>query len=306
MMTVHALIVAPDAPGGIRMGEVADPEPTPHQALIDVHQVSVNHGDLLTGVRPPGTVLGCDAAGVVTRPAADGSGPSVGARVMVFAIGAWAQRLAVSVDDLAELPASVDSASAAAVPLAGITALRTLRAGGPILGRRVLITGASGGVGRIAVQLAALGGAHVIASVGSAPRGAGLTELGADEVVVGLDEVDRPVDLVLENVGGPHLAAAWSLLAPGGSLQSIGWASGEPVVFAPYSTFALGAARTLSSFGDATEVGADLATLVSLLADGRLVAEIGWRGPWDRVAEAADALAGRRVAGKAVLDVERW
>jgi NADPH:quinone reductase len=305
-MTVRALVVDPDAPGGIRMGEIADPQPRPHQALVDVHHVSVNHGDLRTDVRPPGTVLGCDASGVVTRPAADGSGPSAGTRVVVFAVGAWAQRLAVSVDDLAEVPASVDLADAAAVPLAGITALRTLRAGGLFPGRRVLITGASGGVGRMAVQLAAHGGAHVIASVGSAARGEGVAKLGAHEVVVGLEDIDQPVDVVLDNVGGSQLVTAWNLLAPGGSLQSIGWASGEPAVFPPYSTFALGPAKTLSSFGDAAAVGADLATLAGLLADGKLVAQVGWRGPWDRVTEAAQALSGRRVAGKAVLDVEPY
>jgi NADPH2:quinone reductase len=305
-MSVRALVVAPDASGGMRMGEIADPQPQPHQVLIDVRHVSVNHGDLRTDVRPPGTVLGCDASGVVVQAAADGSGPAVGARVVVFVAGAWAQRLAVSVDDLAEVPASVDLADAAAVPLAAITALRTLRAGGPLLGRRVLITGASGGVGRVAVQLAALGGAHVIASVGSAVRGEGLAKLGAHEVVVGLEDLDQPVDLVLDNVGGAQLVAAWNLLAPGGSLQSIGWASGEPAVFPPYSTFALGTAKTLSSFGDAADVGADLATLIGLLADGKLVAEVGWRGPWGRITEATEALSGRRVAGKAVLDVEPY
>ncbi|GAA1299791.1 hypothetical protein Psi02_63280 [Planotetraspora silvatica] len=177
------------------------------------------------------------------------------------------------------MPVPTDLADAAALPLAGITALCTLRAGGPILGKRVLVTGASGGVGRMAVQLAALGGAHVIAFVGSPVRGEGLAGLGAHEVLVGLDGVDKPVDLVLDNVGGSQLVSAWNLLAPGGGLQSIGWASGEPAEFPPYSTFALGPARTLSSFGDAANVGPDLATLVDLLTAGRLTVGIGWRGP---------------------------
>jgi NADPH:quinone reductase-like Zn-dependent oxidoreductase len=91
----------------------------------------------------------------------------------------------------------------------------------------VLITGASGGVGRFAVQLAAHAGAYVISSVGSAARGEGLAQRGADEVVVGLDGLDQPVDVVLDSVGGPQLVVAWRLLAPGGSLQSIGWTSGS-------------------------------------------------------------------------------
>ncbi|MCT9933249.1 zinc-binding dehydrogenase [Planotetraspora sp. A-T 1434] len=301
-MGVGALVVNSDA-SGMRMGEIPDPVPQPNEALVDVRHVSINHGDLRVDVRPPGTVLGCDASGVVARAAADGSGPAAGTRVVAFSVGAWARRIAVGTNELAEVPASIDLAHAAALPLAGITALRTLRAAGPILGRRVLVTGASGGVGRMAVQLAAHGGAHVIASVGTAERGEGLAALGAHEVVVGLDGIDRPVDLILDNVGGPQLVAAWGLLAPGGNVQSIGWVSGEPAVFPPYSTFSLGAARTLSSFGDASDVGPDLATLVDLVATGALVIEVGWRGPWDRVDEAADALAGRRLAGKAVLDV---
>ncbi len=62
-------------------------------------------------------------------------------------------------------------------------------------------------------------------------------------------------------------------------------------------------ARTLSSFGDASDPGPDLATPVGLVASGELVVEIGLREPWERVARAFAALAGRRVAGKAVLDV---
>jgi NADPH:quinone reductase len=76
----------------------------------------------------------------------------------------------------------------------------------------VLIIGASGGVGRIAVQLAARTGAHVIASVGSSARGAGLSELGAAEVVIGLEGVPGPVFGVLDSVGGPQLANALGLL----------------------------------------------------------------------------------------------
>lgn len=79
--------------------------------------------------------------------------------------------------ELAVLPDAVDTGTAAALPVAGVTALRALRGLGPLLGRRVLITGASGGVGRFAVQLAARAGAHVIAAVGSAARGAGLSAL---------------------------------------------------------------------------------------------------------------------------------
>ncbi|MCT7356709.1 zinc-binding dehydrogenase, partial [Streptomyces sp. 15-116A] len=177
----------------------------------------------------------------------------------------------------------------------------SLRAAGLGPGKRVLITGASGGVGRFAVQLAARAGARVIASVGSEARGAGLAELGADEVVIGLRGIDGPVDIVIDGVGGPQLVEAWRLLAPGGSLQSVGWTSGEPAVLPPYAT--VGPAKSLTSFVIEGNAGADLATLAELAAEGALTVELGWQGSWERFDEAAQALRGRRVPGKAVLEV---
>ncbi|WP_078901274.1 zinc-binding dehydrogenase [Actinacidiphila yeochonensis] len=301
---MRALVVDPGVPGSLRLGTAAEPRPAPDQLVLDVRHISLNRGEVaFAGQRPAGTVHGYDAAGVVVRAATDGSGPPVGARVAAFGAGAWAQRMAVDTTAVAEVPARVALSDAAALPMAGVTALRTLRSRS-VLGRRVLITGAAGGVGRYAVQLAALGGAHVIASVGSAARAEGLAELGAHEVVVGLDGIDRPVDLVLDSVGGAQLVAAWELLAPGGDVRNIGWASGEPAVFAPYSLFSVGPSRTMSTVGDIDAFGPDLATLLEFVAAGKLSPEVDWRGSWERVADAAQALLDRRIAGKAVLDVE--
>ncbi|MFI1397556.1 zinc-binding dehydrogenase [Streptomyces sp. NPDC020681] len=304
-MSVRALVVDPSAPAAVRPGEVADPVAGSGQVLLDVHYASLNYGDLndaKSGRVPPGAVLGSDAAGVVVQAAADGSGPAVGTRVVALQPGAFAERIAVDVNALAEVPEQVGLAEAAALPVAGIAALRSLRSGGLGPGKRVLVTGASGGVGRFAVQLAAHAGAHVIASVGSAPRREGLVKAGADEVVIGLAGIDRPVDVIIDSVGGPQLFEAWQLLAPGGSLQSVGWTSGEPAVFEPYST--IGPAKSLTSFiNDLSAPGADLAELVRHVADGSLSVDLGWQGPWEDVAEAADALRSRRVRGKAVLRV---
>jgi NADPH:quinone reductase len=303
-MSVQAVIVDPEAPDALRIAEVAEPTRGPAEVLIEVHHVSLNHGDLndaRSGRIAPGGVLGSDAAGVVSEPARGRSGPPVGARVVALARGAFAERIAVDVDSVAEVPDSVDLAEAAALPVAGLAALRALRAVGSLLGRRVLITGASGGVGRFAVQLAARAGAYVIASVGSLARAEGLAERGADEVVVRLDGLDQPVDVVVDSVGGPQLVAAWRMLAPGGNLQSIGWTSGEPAVFPPYST--IGPPKFISSFLNQGDAAEDLSTLVRLVADGSLSVEIGWRGPWKQFAEAVNLLGGRRVNGKAVLDL---
>jgi len=301
---MRALIADPSATAAVRLADVAEPVVGPGHVVVEVHHVSLNYGDLndaRSGRVPPGAVLGSDLAGTVVRAAADGSGPAVGVRVVALTSAAFAQHAAVEVSALAEVPESVDLAEAAALPVAGVAALQALRAAGAIQGKRVLVTGASGGVGRFAVQLASNAGASVIASVGSLARGQELALAGADEVVVGLKGVHPPIDLVLDNVGGPQMVAAWELLAPGGTLHSIGWTSGEPAVFPAYST--VGPPKSLTSFLIGGEPGADLATLVQLVAEGLLNIKIGWRGPWEQVAQAAEALVGRRVSGKAVLDV---
>ncbi|MGC4878679.1 zinc-binding dehydrogenase [Micromonospora sp. DT43] len=302
---MRAIVAAPDAVDGFRVAEVPDPVPGPGQVLVEVRHAAVNAGEVRhVDAWPVGSVLGHDAAGHVLRGPEDGSGPRAGDRVLAFGPGAWAQRAVFEVDSVAVVPPAVDLAEVAALPMVGLTALRTLRASGPLRGRRVLVTGASGGVGRVAVQLGRHAGAYVLAAVGSAARGEGLAALGADEVIVGLDGGVAPVDVVLETVGGAQLVTAWGLLAPGGVLHSIGWASGAPAVFPVNSTFAPGAARTLRSFGDTSAPAADLALLVDLVARGVLRAPIGWRGSWQRLGEAVGALRERRVPGKILLDLD--
>ncbi|KAB1979170.1 zinc-binding dehydrogenase [Streptomyces triticiradicis] len=274
--------------------------------MVDVSHASLNYGDLndaRSGRVPVGAVLGSDAAGAVVQAAADGTGPAVGTQVVALTSGAFAERVAIDVGALAGIPKNLEPAQAVALPVAGVAALRSLRAAGLGPGKRVLITGASGGVGRFAVQLAARAGAHVIASVGSATRREGLAEAGAGEVLIGLEGLQRPVDVVIDSVGGPQLVAAWNLLAPGGSVQSVGWTSGEPAVFPPYAT--VGPAKSLTSFVIEGDAGADLAVLTELAAEGAVTVEIGWQGSWDRFNEAAEALRGRRIPGKAVLEVAR-
>ena len=290
----------------MRFADVEEPVAAESEALIQVRATALNFGEVhfIDHMRKPGEVPGWDAAGVVVQTAADGSGPPVGSRVVgLHGAGGWAERRAVPTENLAVLPDSVDFGPAAALPVAGVTALQSLRALGPVVGRRVLITGASGGVGRFAVQLAARAGAHVIAAVGSTARGAGLTALGATEVVVGLADVAEPVSGVLDNVGGPLLAEAFSLLDDGGSLQSIGMASNQPSTIDFEVERRTGVRKRLEPFTVRTPFGPDLAYLVELLAAGELDPQIGLRTSWNDVSEAAEALLDRRVAGKAVLDV---
>jgi len=305
---MRALVYDPGAPHGLRLGEAPDPEPGPGQALVRVAATSLNFGEVtyLSQTQEPGGVAGWDASGVVAAAAADGSGPPAGTRVVTFGwSGGWAELRAVGTGDLAVLPDGVDHRAAAALPVAGVTALRALRRLGPILGKRVLVTGASGGVGRFAVQLAARAGAHVVAAVGRPERGAGLAELGAAEVVSGgLADVREPVAGVIENVGGPLLADAYVRLAPGGLAVSIGKASLEPTTIDFEQARHVSPGARIEAFVVAgSGFGPDLAYLASLVAAGDLDPQIGWSGDWDRAAEAAGALLSRTVSGKAVLDV---
>ena len=304
---MRAVIYDPDARANLRLADVDEPVVADSEALIEVRATALNFGEVhfIDRMRKPGEVPGWDAAGVVLQAAADGSGPPVGTRVVGFdGAGGWAQRRAVPTENLAVLPDSVDFGQAAALPVAGVTALQALRRLGPVVGRRVLVTGASGGVGRFAVQLAARAGAHVIAAVGSAARGAGLTDLGAAEVVVGLANVTEPVFGVLDNVGGQLLAEAFSLVADGGSAQSIGMASNQPTTIDFEAQRQIPGHRRLEPFTVRTPFAPDLAYLVNLLADGEIDPQIGLRTSWTDVSEAAEALLDRRVAGKAVLDVD--
>jgi NADPH:quinone reductase-like Zn-dependent oxidoreductase len=271
-----------------------------------VAAVSLNFADVafLRNRLAPGAVPGFDASGVVLVAATDGSGPPAGTRVVTFGwSGAWAEQRAVEPAELAVVPDTVELEVAAAIPVAGVTALRALRQLGSLVGRRVLITGASGGVGRFAVQLAARAGAHVVASVGSPDRAEGLSALGAAEVVVGVDGISEPVYGALDNVGGRTLADVYALLEPGGSVQSVGIASLEPTTIDFEEARLRGGDTRIEAFAVGPGFGPDLEFLVGLVAAGELDAQIGWRGSWEKAADAAAALLGRQVRGKAVLEV---
>jgi NADPH:quinone reductase-like Zn-dependent oxidoreductase len=304
VVTMRALVVDHSAPGRLTLAAVPDPVPGPDEVLVRVAAISLNYGELpkTDDDTPAGTIPGWDASGIVEQPAASGRGPRPGDRVVTFGWTAgWAELRAVHVDELAVLPDGVDFAQAATLPVAAVTALRALRRADVRPGRRVAVTGASGGVGRFAVQLAHLAGAEVYALVGSPARGEGLAGIGADHVITGVDEIGAPVDILIDNVGGPLLADLLGHVAPDGVVISVGAASGEPTALSPYQL--IGGRISLIGFQRGADSAADLAYVADLVADGRLEAPVDWQSGWEKAGEAVAALLGRRIRGKAVLTI---
>lgn len=303
---MRAIVATAEGPSWTERRELPPPAPAADEALIAVRAFAVNRGELTLVRRRDGWQPGQDVAGEVIQPAADGSGPQAGERVAGLAEWhGWAEQAVVPTRRLAAIPDGVGFAAAAALPMAGTTAANLVRLGGPLLGARVLVTGASGGVGHLAVQLAALGGADVTA-VARAERADAMRAYGAAAVVAEAEDAEGPFDLVLESAGGRSLDAALASVAPAGTVLVFGNSSREPstIDFTAFFGHEEATIRSYFSARHEADAGRLLAMLLDLLAAGRLRVEIGFEGSWDRLNEAMDGLSERRFAGKAVLTVD--
>jgi len=304
----RAVVVDPEAPGRLVIRPVPDPVPDRAEAIVRVRAISLNRGEVRRStMAPAGWRPGWDLAGHVERAASDGSGPKVGARVVGFLPeGAWAERVAVPTHALAELPEKVTFSQAATFPVAGLTALHALAKNGQILGKRVLVTGATGGVGDFAVQLARLAGAHVTASARRADQAPALRQLGAHEVTIGDDIPPSPkYDLVIESVGGRTLGTALAALERGGVCVTLGVSASTEVTFDARAFFGAGRSQ-LYGFYVFAELGNEpaaigLRRLADLVAAGQLAPHISVERPWSEIAQVAADLIARKYPGKAVL-----
>jgi len=225
--------------------------------------------------------------------------------------GAWAELAAVPTDAVAELPEGVSFEEASTLPVAGLTALYALEEGGNLLGRSVLVTGASGGAGQFGLQLARAAGAHVIGLVRRKEHAGMVEEAGAHEVVV--DESGRaageqgPYHLILESVGGEVLGNALSMLAPGGTCVSFGTSASPEVQFDARSLYLTGGARLYGFilFHEvlARPASGGLDRLPPFVPDGRLRPRVEVEAPWTEIGEISRRLIDRGYAGKAVLRI---
>lgn len=303
--------------------EVPDPVPGAGQVLVRVHAAGVNPYDWhfaagqplvarpmmggLGGPRPQ--VRGADLSGVVVA-----AGPGVtefapGDEVFGFGSGGTFAELAVAeADEIAHRPADLTHVEAAALPMAAVTALQFLRAAGLTAGQRLAVTGAGGGIGHFAVQIAGAWGARVTGVCGT-HNVAMVRELGAADVVdhtrADFTEGDERYDVVFTNAGRYPLRALGRVTAPGGVvLVNDGSRDGlfgsmpdmlaAPLVsrFSPYRVVNVEASRS----------GADLAVLAGMVADGTLLPVVSATFPLERALEAMQLVAGQgHVRGKLVV-----
>jgi len=303
-----AVVNTPNGKDPVEVREVPDPQPAVNETLVEARAFSLNRGELrLFQIRAEGWRPGQDISGVVMRAAANGSGPAAGTRVVCLTDWeGWAERAAVPSHRMAALSDNVSYGAAASLPVAGLTALRTLRHGAPLLGKRVLITGAAGGVGNLAVQLAARSGARVTAVVGGADRAKVLDGLGAAEIVTRIEDAQGRFPLILEAAGGTSLTAAIERVEAKGVVVIYGNSSGEqtPLDFRMFGEHQNARLQGFHYFTSEPEekFGADLALLVSLVADGSLKPRIV-EHDWHEIPAAGARLLGRGIAGKAVFRI---
>ena len=309
-------------PEALEYLDVAKPEPGPNELLVKIRAAAVNPLDyhymrgspylmrLAAGIgRPNDQRMGVDFAGVVAAVGDEVTDFAVGDAVFGASSGAFAEYLVISEDrSIAAKPDNVGFDEAAAIPIAAVTALQAIRDHGRLqAGEKVLINGASGGVGTYAVQIAKALGAdvHGVCSTRNVEM---VRALGADHVFdykkEDYTESDNEYDLIVDMVGNHALMANRKVLRSQGRMVLVGGPKGDWV--APLVP--LVKAMTLSLFVD-QEIGAmlaqlsgdDLDYLAGLMADGRVSSRIDTHYPLSETPEALRYLETQRARGKVII-----
>ena len=313
--TMRAVVVDHAAPGRLAIKPVELRDPDRDEVQVKVTAISLNRGETRRAVQQaePGWRPGWDFSGVVEIAAADGSGPKAGTRVVgLLPNGAWAERANCRSHAVAALPDAVSDAQASTLPVAGLTALHALRQGGLLLGRKVLVDGASGGVGHLACQLALAAGAIVWGHARREEHRAQVAVWCGGRAIVGGDlgaaKGEGPYWLILDSVGGSALSAALGMLAPNGTCVTFGVSEAGTASVESRPFFGTGGARLygLTLFHELMSVeraGVGLALLAAEIAVGRLKPQIAVEAGWNEVGAIAQRLIDRDFTGKAVLHV---
>ncbi|MCB9762084.1 MAG: NAD(P)-dependent alcohol dehydrogenase [Alphaproteobacteria bacterium] len=320
-------VVFPRYGGPDVLQHVERPLPTPaaDEVLIAVRAASVNAADwhlmradpwlmrLMTGlVRPKSPALGADVAGVVVAAGPEVQRLKVGDAVMGDlsdqGFGAFAEYVCARETHLVALPRGLSFEQAAAVPMAGVTALKGVQeVAGVKAGQRVLVLGASGGVGAFAVQLARHLGAEVTA-VCSTEKVDAVRRLGAarvvDHRVQDVTRLDERFDVILDAAAYRSFLAYRRILSEDGVYVMVGGALGTLLQLALLGPILsrLGGQRFANYLSVPDH--AALSTLAELLAAGAIVAPVDRSYPLAQVPDAIRALEARRVTGKLVITIQ--
>lgn len=294
-----------------------DPEPGRHELLVAVRAAGINGADLLQqrGLYPPPPGVPADIPGLEFAGEVIGVGPDVeqfglGDRVMaIVAGGAQAELVVVPEAHALLIPSGIDWPAAGGFPETFSTAHDALFSqAGLSAGERLLVSGAAGGVGTAAVQLARAAGASVVASVRSPDAHDAVWQLGADKVVRP-DEAAAagPFDVLLELVGAPDVAATLPSMAPGGRIVVIGVGAGARLELNLLELMAKrvtigGSTLRARSLADKADVARAVEThVLPLLADGRISVPVAATTSMERATEGYERFAAGGKVGKIVL-----
>ena len=290
--------------GGIdqlELRDVPDPKPGAGEVVVKLAATSINPIDykLRSGAaraRMPlelPAILGRDIAGEVVELGSGVAGVRVGDRVLGLGMRSYAEKASIRADALAPIPQGLDPVAAAALPLVVTTGAQLVAHADPKAGQTMLVTGAAGSVGRVAVFVAKERGARVIAGVRKSQLDAART-LGADEVVAIDDDAELrrlpELDVIADTVSGETIGKLLPRLRKGGVLASV---LGEPAA-------AKGKPFTVRAFM-AQPDGKLLARYAESVAQGRLAIPIAERLPLAKAGEAQRLVEEHKVDGKILL-----
>jgi NADPH2:quinone reductase len=306
---MRALVADPSATPALALAEVPEPTPGPGQLLVEVAAASINRGEIRTArAQPPGKVIGWDVAGTVAAVGDGVTGFDAGERVVALSPsgGAFAERAVVPAEWTAPLPGACDFVTASALPVAGVTAVGILRLARVHAGDRVLVTGAAGGVGLFAVQLAVDAKATVTGQAGSQQRAEAVRAAGAEVLVHPGDgsPLDGQFDVVLDAIGGPMFAPLLQALAPRGRMVVYGNSADAESTFRVELFYPKGG--TIHGFRIFDTVAPDqavrdLASLAEQVVAGRLDVQVQATAPLSEALRLVRDLYERKVTGKAVI-----
>jgi NADPH:quinone reductase-like Zn-dependent oxidoreductase len=308
----------------LRLAQIAVPTVAGNEVLVRVRAAGLDRGTwhLMTGQpylvrlfvglrRPRKPVAGRDVAGTVAAVGSAVTRFAVGDEVFGVAPGSFAEYAVARQDKLVRKPANLTFEQAAVVPVSATVALQALDAGRVQPGHHVLVTGASGGVGSYAVQLAKASGAQVTGVCGTTEQDLVLS-LGADHVIDytkdDFADGEHRYDLIIDIAGGPALSRLRRALTPTGTAVLVGSEEGGSLTGGMIERQL--AARTLSLVNHqrltsvlGTERGSDLERVTELIEAGKVTPSIDRTYPLDQVPQAMRHLDAGQARGKIAISI---